>query len=138
MKRGTEKPNPVLASTSRHSRRKTRGAPTAGHLYSIDMLLAKDMLFAKLINKLENLRRYPTYHSCPEDEQDPQDVMQLRGCSQYFIGGPTHFYLRPNRNVQGFAAFSRREWSNGDLLRRNVPSPLPGRTFSDWTIERHR
>src|ERR1039457_342470 len=31
--------------------------------------------------EIRNLRRYPTYHSCPEDEQDPKDVMQLRGWS---------------------------------------------------------
>src|SRR5208282_301972 len=41
--------------------------------------------------EIRSLRRYPTHHSCPGDGQNPPDAMQLRGCSQYFIGGPTVF-----------------------------------------------
>jgi hypothetical protein len=54
-----------------------------------------------------------------------------------FIGGPTHFYWRPNRGVQGFAAVSGRKWSNPEVEQQEFAAaqfanPLLVQIFSDW------
>lgn len=90
-----------------------------------------------MAKKNGNLRRYPTHHSCPGDEQDPRDVMRLRGYSQYFLEAQPYFSLRSNRDVQGFAAVSGRKRSNPEVEQQKFAAarfanPLLVQIFSDW------